>query len=297
MTPASPSRVRRTLLYMPGDSRRKIEKAAGLDVDSVCLDLEDGVAASQKAAARETVRRALAELDFGGSEVLVRLNPFGSGGEADDLAAAIAGHPDGIVLPKVESIDALRWLDAQVTGAEQGNRWPPGAIGLIAMVETARGIVNLKEICGASSRLQALVFGAEDLAGDIGATRTADAWEVFYARSAVVTHAAAFGLQAIDMVFLDYTDLDGLAREAAVGARLGYSGKQAIHPAQVAPIHSAFTPTATAIAHARRVVGAAQAQQSAGFGAFALDGRMVDAPIVKAAEVVLARARAAGIDA
>lgn len=296
MTPGSPSRVRRALLYMPGDSRRKIEKAAGLDVDSVCLDLEDGVAASQKAAAREMVRRALAELHFGRSEVLVRLNPFGSGWEADDLAAAIAGHPDGIVLPKVESADALRWLDAQVTGAEQGNGWPPGAIGLIAMVETARGVVNLREICGASSRLRALVFGAEDLAGDIGATRTPDAWEVFYARSAVVTHAAAFDLQAIDMVFLDYTDQEGLAREAAAGAGLGYSGKQAIHPAQVAPIHSAFTPNATAIAYARRVVDAAQAQQSAGLGAFALDGRMVDAPIVKAAEVVLARARAAGID-
>jgi citrate lyase beta subunit len=301
MTPAGPARtpalpIRRALLYMPGDSRRKIEKASTLNVDSICMDLEDGVAADRKAAARDTIRQALEQIDFGRSEKLERLNPFGSGWEADDLAGTIGGRPQGIVLPKVESAEAVRWLDAKLAAAEQALGWPPGEIGMMAMVETARGVVNLKEICGASPRLTGLIFGAEDLAGDIGATRTPEAWEVFYARSAVVTHAAAFGLQAIDMVFVDYADPAGLAQEAAAGARLGYAGKQAIHPAQIEPIQIAFTPSTAAITHAQRVVAAAQTHQSAGLGAFALDGKMVDAPIIKAAEIVLARARAAGID-
>lgn len=288
-------KARRALLYMPGDSRRKIEKALSLGVDSICMDLEDGVALSQKAVARATIRQALEKLDFGRSERLVRLNAFGSGWEAADLAETIGGRPHGLVLPKVDSAEAVQWLDRQVTAAEQAHGWPAGDVRLIAMIETARGIVNLTEICSASPRLEAIIFGAEDLAGDIGATRTPAAWEVFYARSAVVTHASAFGLQAIDMVYVDYTDTHGLAREAEQGAGLGYAGKQAIHPNQVAPIQAAFTPQPAAIAHARRVVEAARTQQASGVGAFALDGKMVDAPVVKAAEQVLAKARAAGL--
>jgi citrate lyase beta subunit len=285
---------RRVLLYMPGDSRRKIEKAATLDADSVCLDLEDGVALNQKEAARATIAAALKELDFGWSERLVRLNRFGSGLEGEDFAQTVEGRPDGFVIPKVESAEAIQWLEAQITEAERARGWPPGETGIVAIVETARGIVNLKEIAAASPRLAALVFGAEDLAGDIGATRTPGAWEVFYARSALVTHAAAFGLQAIDMVCVDYNDLAGLEREARQGAQMGFAGKQAIHPNQIRPIQEAFTPSAEAIANARRLVEAHAAHHASGVGAFALDGKMVDSPVVKAAEQVLAKARAAG---
>jgi citrate lyase beta subunit len=288
-------RVRRALLYMPGDSRRKIEKALTLDVDCICMDLEDGVAPSQKPAARAVVRAALDDLTFGRSERLVRINPVGSGLEAEDLAATLAGHPDGVVLPKVHAADGIQWLDEQLGAAEQRHGWPPGLVSVIAIVESARGIVNLREICAAAGRLSAVIFGAEDLAGDMGITRTVEGSEVAYARSAVVTYAAAFGLQAIDMVSVDFRDQARLAREAAEGARLGYAGKQAIHPNQVGPIQAAFTPNPEAIAQARRVVEAAQAHQAAGTGAFALDDNMVDAPVVKSAEAVLAKARAAGI--
>ncbi len=289
-------RPRRALLYMPGDSRRKIEKSLTLEVDSICMDLEDGVALSQKAAARATVTQALAELDFGRSEKLVRLNAYGSGLEGADLAETLPAHPHGVVLPKVENAAPVRWLDAALGAAEHEHGWPPGELAIVVLVETARGIVNLPEICQASARLQALIFGAEDLAGDIGATRTREAWEVFYARSAVVTHAAAFGLQAIDMVYVDYQDTAGLVRESQEGARLGFAGKQAIHPNQIAPIQLAFTPSAEAIAQARRIAEAFRAWQASGVGAFALDGKMVDAPVLKAAEQVLAKARAAGLD-
>jgi citrate lyase beta subunit len=287
-------RVRRSLLFVPGDSRRKIEKAATLGADVVCLDLEDGVAVNQKQAARDTIREALSTHAFGRSERMIRINPYDSALKTEDLAQTITARPDSVLIPKVESADAVRWLEAQITVAEATHGWPEGQIQLLAMVETARGIVNLREIASASTRLTALIFGAEDLAGDIGAVRTREAWEVFYARSAVVTHAAAFGLQAIDMVFVDYNDTEGLLRESREGARLGYSGKQIIHPNQIAPVHAAFTPDEAAIAQARRVVEAYEQNQASGFGAFALDGKMVDMPVVKAAQHVLAKARAAG---
>lgn len=287
-------RVRRSLLFVPGDSRRKIEKAVTLGADCVCLDLEDGVALNQKQAARLTVAEALGTLNFGRSERMVRINRFGSGWEAEDLAHTLAARPASVLLPKVENKEALQWLDTQITQAEQAHGWPNGEIEMLAMVETARGVINLKEIAGAVPRLTALIFGAEDLAGDIGAVRTREAWEVFYARSAVITHAAAFGLQALDMVFVDYGDTTGLLAEARQGARMGYGGKQLIHPNQIEPVHAAFTPDDAAIAHAQRVVQAAQANQASGLGAFSLDGKMVDMPVVKAAEQVLAKARAAG---
>jgi citrate lyase beta subunit len=165
---------------------------------------------------------------------------------------------------------------------------------LIAIVESARGILNLAAIAGASPRLQALIFGADDLAVDLGAQRTPHGWEVFYARSALVTHAAAFGLQAIDMVYVDFKDQQGLQREALQGAQLGFTGKQIIHPSQIAPVHAAFTPSDEAITEALRVLQANEINQAAGIGAFALEGRMVDAPIVKAARRILERGRAAG---
>jgi citrate lyase subunit beta-like protein len=161
-------------------------------------------------------------------------------------------------------------------------------------VESARGILNLPHIVTADPRLQAIIFGAEDFAGDIGATRTPEAWEVFYARSAVVTHAAAFDLQAIDMVYIKFSDQAGLRQEALEGARLAFAGKQVIHPSQVAPVQQAFTPSDEAIDYARRVIRSFEDHQQAGIGAFALDGKMIDAPIIKAAERVIALAQAAG---
>lgn len=287
-------RARRALLYMPGDDERKMRKAATLDVDCVCLDMEDGVALSRKDAARALIPQMLAELDFGRAERLVRINPAGSGLEADDLRAGLEVRPDGIVIPKVESGETIRWASAHIAETERKHGWPDGGIILIVLVETSLGVVNLKEIASSAPRLQALIFGAEDLAGDIGAVRTREAWEIFYARSAIVTHAAAFGLQAIDMVYIDFKDTEGLIAETAAAARMGYAGKQVIHPNQVGPVQGAFTPDDAAIAHAQRVMNAMQAHQAAGKGAFSLDGKMIDMPLVKAAERVLARARAAG---
>lgn len=287
-------RARRALLYMPGDEMNKIRKATTLGVDCICMDMEDGVAVNRKAVARETIVEALSTLDFARAERLVRINPVGSGLEVDDIRAALEGHPDGIVVPKVETQNQIHWASQSITSAEKKNGWPPGMISLIVIVETARAMINLAQIAGADSRLQALIFGSEDLAGDIGAIRTREGWEVFYARSAVVTHAAAFNIQAIDQVYLDFQDTEGLIRECQFGVQLGYSGKQIIHPNQVAPVQTSFTPNEEAISHALSLMEAFESHQKSGRGAFALDGKMVDAPAIKAAQRVLERARAAG---
>lgn len=287
-------RSRRALLYVPADDLHKVEKAAALGADCVCLDIEDGVAFNRKADARRAIADVLIRLDFGRSERLVRINPVGSGMEWEDCSAVLPSHPDGIVIPKVQSAEQVQQVSARIAEAEKEYGWPEGGIVILCLIESAKGVVNVREIASSDARLQALIFGAEDLAGDIGAVRTRPGWEIFYARSAVVTHAAAFGLQAIDMVWMDLHDLDGLRAECLQGAQMAYSGKQIIHPNQVEPAHSAFAPSDDAIVQAKRVVEAAAQNQDAGKGAFALDGKMVDMPVVKTAEWVLARARAAG---
>lgn len=283
---------RRSLLYVPGDDRRKIEKALTFGADCICLDMEDGVAQNRKDAARATISAALHELDFGASEKLARINPVGSGLEADDIEAALSSRPDGIVLPKVESLEQVQWASGKIEAAELAHGWPLGSIRLIVDVETAKGMLALKEIAS-HPRLEALIFGGEDYAVSIGAVRTMEAWEVFTARSLVVMHAKAFGLQAIDMVTVDYRDIERVRREALFGAQLGYTGKQVIHPAQVGPVQEAFTPDEAAIEKAKRLVEAFEARQREGKGAFGLDGQMIDMPLVKAAQNVLERARAA----
>lgn len=276
---------RRCLLFMPGDDLKKIQKGSGLGVDSIVMDLEDGVALNRKAEARATIASALHELDFGRSERVVRINPIGSGFEQDDLNAVLPNHPDSLMLPKVEDAGQVQWTANQLTGMD---------IQLLVLIETARAVVNLKEIAAASARVSALIFGAEDFAGGIGVTRTRAGGEVFYARSAVVIHAAAFGLQAIDTLCIDFNDEAALIEDCRLGVQMGFAGKLAIHPRQVNVIQSTFTPGDDQIARARRLIAMHDEHQAQGIGAFALDGKMNDMPAIRAAQQVLAKAKAAG---
>ena len=286
-------RLRRALLFMPGDNMHKIEKGAGLGIDGMIMDLEDGVALSKKAVARTTTLYALQTLQFGTTERLIRINPVGSPFWRDDLAGTIEGHPDCYIIPKVESAEQVKRVAIWLREAEHQRGWEKTP--LIAIIETALGIVHLTEIAMANRRLVALAFGAEDFAGSIGATRTPAGKEVLYARSAVVTHAAAFGLSAIDTPFVNLNDDDGLIRDTTSGMQMGYTGKLAIHPKQITPITQTFNPTESAIAYARRVLEANTAQQEGGTGVFELDGQMIDMPMVHAAETVMARAKAANL--
>ena len=285
---------RRALLYMPGDDRRKIEKATTLGVDCVCMDMEDGVAITQKTEARAVIAEAMKELDFGGSERCIRINSVGSGLEKYDLAAAVATNPDAVAVPKVETAQQVRAISEYIEIYERSSRMPVGTIRMLIGVETAKGILNIKDIAESDRRLEAIIFGAEDYAASIGATRTKEAMEVLYARSAVVTACAAHDLQAIDMVYIDFRDVDGLRLEAQQAAGLGFSGKQIIHPNQVAPVQEAFTPSPEAIEYAQRIIEAFITSQKEGKGVFALDGKMIDMPLLKNAQKVLDRAKAAG---
>ena len=285
---------RRALLYMPGDDRRKIEKATTLGVDCICMDMEDGVAVTRKAEARAVIAQAMKELDFGKSERCIRINSLGSGFEEFDLVAALATNPDSIVVPKIETAEQVKWVSEHIETYELSSNNNVGSIRLLIGVETAKGILNLREIATSDKRLEAIIFGAEDYAASLGATRTKEGTEVLYARSAVVTACAANDLQAIDMVYIDFRDIEGLRVEAQQGAGLGFSGKQIIHPNQVIPVQEAFTPSDDAIAYAQRVVETFISSQKEGKGAYALDGKMIDMPLVKNAQKVLERAKAAG---
>ncbi len=285
---------RRALLYMPGSDRRKIEKSTTLGVDCICIDLEDGTALSKKAEARLIIADALKELDFGSAERCIRINSIGSGFEEEDLRAALQARPDTIVLPKAEAAEQVQWVSQQIESYELANGMRLGGVRLLVGLETAKGLINLKEIASADKRLEAIIFGAEDFAASVGATRTKAATEVLYARSAVVAACAAYDLQAIDMVHIDFRDTESLINESVEGAGLGFAGKQIIHPAQVEPVQAAFTPSDEAIAYAKRVVETFEANQKAGKGAYDLDGKMVDMPLLINAQKVLARARAAG---
>ncbi|MCC7117956.1 MAG: CoA ester lyase [Anaerolineales bacterium] len=281
---------RRALLYMPGDNWKMITKSITLGVDSICMDMEDGAAVNKKAEARETIARALRELDFGQSEKLARINSVGSGWEQDDLEAVLPYRPDGIVIPKVESYEQIEWASEIIESAELKYGWKVNSMRILIGIETAKGILNLKEIAS-HPRLDALIFGGEDFAASIGAKRTKDATELLYARQAVVVACAAHDLQAIDIVTIDYKDSEALKAESEFGARLGFSGKQIIHPNQVAAVQAAFTPSAEEVAYAKRIVETFEASQKEGKGAYSLDGKMIDMPLLRNAQKVLARAK------
>jgi citrate lyase beta subunit len=283
---------------MPGDDRHKIEKGAALGVDSVIMDLEDGVALNRKQEARMTVNAALREVAFGHTERLVRTNPVIEDGLwRADIEQTIEGHPSGYVLPKVDDAEQVREVAGLLQGLERRYGYLDGSVRLLAIIESPLAVIRLNEIARSAPRLTALIFGAEDLTGSMGAVRTPDGWEVFYARSAVVLHAKAYGLDAIDTPHVDLTADDSqLIAEAEQALYMGYTGKLAIHPRQIGPIQQTFTPTAEQVAAAKRLIDAHKSQQEAGKGAFEFEGRMVDMPMVRAAQNVLARARAAGID-
>ena len=287
---------RRALLFCPATEWSRLEKAAGLGADVVILDLEDGVALSRKADARAAAARALSELDFGRSERLVRVNPPGLGLLEDVRATgSVRRPPDGYVLPKIGSAAEVKAFAGLLRRLERRARLRSGTIRILAIIETALGIVNLKEIAGCDPRLVALIFGAEDLCGDMGAVRTREGREVAYARSAVAIHAAARRLQAIDTPFVDLQDEKGLVAQTREALTLGYTGKLAIHPKQIGPIQETFTPRPEEIEEARRLIEEHDRQQARGAGVFVLGGRMIDMPMVRGARAVLARARAAGL--
>ncbi len=279
------SKVRlRSLLFVPGDRPDRMAKACNSGADALILDLEDAVAPAAKPAAREAVAAFLREPRDGRPALFVRINPLDGELAEDDLAAILPARPGGLVLPKAEGARTLAALDARLSGEV--------AILPIA-TETPAAIFQLGSYAGVTPRLAGLTWGAEDLPAAIGAATSREAdggYTAPYqmARSLTLFGAHAAGVPAIETVYPDFRDLDGLAAYAARGRRDGFTGMMAIHPAQVAVINAAFTPSAEELAAAQAIVDLFAANPGA--GALQLNGRMVDAPHLKAARALLALA-------
>ena len=266
-----------------------MRKASNTDADVVVFDLEDAVAPGRKDEARDAVREVLGAIDPD-CEVLVRVTPDAWDDDLDRVLAAGA-RLDGIMLPKTDSAADVEALAADLE--ERGERNEGGEpVPVVALIESAQGVLNAAEIAR-TYPVDALCFGAEDLAADLGAERTPEGTEVLYAREKVVLAAASAGIDAIDTVFTEISDTDRLRDETEFARELGYNGKMAIHPAQVRVINEAFTPNAERVDWARRVLNARDDAEREGRGVFRVDDEMIDAPLIAQAERVLTLARAA----
>jgi citrate lyase subunit beta/citryl-CoA lyase len=284
----------RSMLFVPGDRPERFAKAAGSGADAVILDLEDAVTPATRPQARRHVAESLSR----GTRAVpawVRINAVDSGDALTDLASVVPARPDGVVLPKARTVEDLWRLDHWLEALEAAHGLTVGSIPVVALVtETAHTVLNAAGFASPPQRVVAYTWGAEDLAADVGATanRKADGeFEDLYrfARSACLLMAAAAGVEAIDTTDVEFRDVAAVERRARASRRDGFTGKLAIHPAQVAPIHAAFTPTPEEIAWARRVVEALAQPSSA--GAVAIDGKMVDRPHLKQAERILSTAQ------
>ena len=276
--------ARRSVLFTPGDRPEMLRKAPTTGADVVVFDLEDAVAPERMAEAREAVNDVLTSDFDPDCEVCVRVTAEAV--EAD-LDVVLRGDPrlDAVMCPKVGSAADVERV-ADVLSEHDAGR------PIFALIETAEGVLAAPAIAAADPTT-AVCFGAEDLAADIGATRTPEGTEVLYARERVVLAASAAGVDAVDIVFTAIEDGEGLAEETAFGAGLGYDGKMVIHPAQVAVVNDAYTPTPERVEWAERVLDARDRAADEGRGVFRVDGEMVDAPLIAQAERVVERARAA----
>eukprot|EP00127_Corallochytrium_limacisporum_P002117 Clim_evm11s108 gene=Clim_evmTU11s108 len=288
-----PERPRRTLFSVPGSEQKKLDKAKVINADAVVLDLEDGVSLNKKAEAREMVQAALHDTtaDYGPSEICARINGLGTDLALEDLRALLPGpRLEALVIPKVESASDVQFV-SRMMDTLCGDR----DIRILAAIESAVGILNLREIASSDRRLDALIFASEDYCADLEAIRTEHASEMLYARSVMVTHAKAYGLQAIDMVHINFRDIEGLQKECQNGREMGFTGKQAIHPNQIEPIHTAFSPAQKDVDFAAKVVADFEAATAQGKGACVVDGIVVDMPVYKWAVKMTQRAKAAGL--
>ncbi|PSQ42856.1 CoA ester lyase [Halobacteriales archaeon SW_7_68_16] len=282
--------TRRSVLFSPGDRPDVLRKAATTDADVLAFDLEDAVAPDRTEAAREAVAEVLSDPEFDpDAEVCVRVGAVGSRADADVRGLTVAGgRPDAVIAPKVGSADAIGTLDDIL--AERDCRAP-----ILALIETAAGVLAAPEIAAAEPT-DAVIFGAEDFAADVGATRTDEGTEVLYARERIVSAAAAAGVDAIDTLHTDYEDDAGLRADAARAVELGFDGKLTVHPRQVPIVNDAFTPAPERIEWAERVLAGAAKARATGRAVFAVDGEMIDEPLIERARTIRDRARAAGIE-
>ena len=290
--PSSRDRMRRSRLYVPGSEPKYFINAALHGADAIILDLEDSVHASEKDAARLLVRNALRAVDFLQCERMVRINQLPLG--LEDLDEIVPESPDLILIPKVENAGQVIEAGKRIA-AIKGDYGITRPIWLMPILESALGIENAFAIATASEKIVALTIGLEDYTADLGVVKTSTGAESLFARQRVVNAAHAAGVQAIDSVFGDVADMDGLRAWGLNSRALGFEGMGCVHPLQIPVIHEAFAPTPAEIERARKIVGAYNEAQEKGLGVVSLGSKMIDPPVVNRALKLMARAKAMGI--
>jgi citrate lyase subunit beta/citryl-CoA lyase len=281
----------RSLLFAPGNHARRVEKALSLQADAVILDLEDAVAIAEKPATRAMVAAALERPRQG--LLYVRVNAIDTDFCHGDLVAVVQRGLDGIILPKVESANTVVTIDWLLAQLERDRGLPSGAIDLIPIIETARGVQQIDAILAAGTRVRRVAFGAGDFTLDLDMTWSREESELAHARAVIVTASRASGIDApLDTVWVDLTDPEGLEASARTALGYGFQGKMCIHPEQIAVVNRVFSPNDADIAFSERVAAAFGAAEAAGHAAIQLDGKFIDYPIVYRARRVLQKVAA-----
>lgn len=289
------TRLRRTMMFVPGNSPKMINSADIYGADSLMFDVEDSIAITEKDTARHLVANALKALTFR-SETVVRINhptqtPFGM----DDLKVILPSKPDMIRLPKVEDVSEVELVAKEIERVEKENGWAEGTINIIGAIESVKGLYNVREICK-HPRMMAIALGAEDFIANLKTQRTKTGIELYFARSEILMAARDAEIQCMDTVFSDISDMEGFEREVTNSRDMGFDGKSVIHPKQIGEVHRIYTPDDKQIKKALKVLDAFDDSIKNHKGVLAVDGKMIDGPIVVRAQRVIDQAKAAGID-
>ena len=295
MTPERKNRLRRSMLFVPGANAAMLSNAFIYPADALMFDLEDAVAVREKDAARRLVYHTLQHPLYRDIETIVRVNALDSQWGIDDLEAVVRAGVDIVRLPKTDTAEDVIAMEKEIARIERDCGRQPGSTGMLAAIESAKGILQAPAIAQASPRLIGIALGAEDYVRDIRTERSADGIELLFARCTILQAARAAGIQAFDTVYSDANNEAGFLQEAEHIKQLGFDGKSLVNPRQITLLHNLYAPTQKDVDHARRVVEAAEAAEREGLGGVSLNGKMIDSPIIARAHLVLSRAELSGV--
>jgi len=288
-------RLRRTMLFVPGNNPGMLKDAGLYGADSLMFDLEDAVAISEKDSARFLVYNAIKTLDYGDTEIVVRINALDNPYGKEDIEAVVRAGVDVIRLPKTETKEDILAVEAIIEQVERKIGREIGSTKMMAAVESAIGVINAYSIAISSKRLIGIALGAEDYVTNLKTKRYADGIELMGARSQIVIAARAAGIYALDTVYSNIDNEEGFKREVELIKQLGFDGKSVINPKQIKPVHEIYSPTAQEIKKSIDISRAAKAAQKQGLGVISLNGKMIDKPIIERAERLLQLAKAVGL--
>ena len=288
-------RLRRTMMFVPGNNPAMVKDAGIYGADSIMFDLEDAVSMAEKDAARDLVYEALQTQDYGDAELVVRVNGQDTPYYANDVRAMVKAGIDGVRLPKAEDAEMVKKLDADITAAEKEFGREEGSTMLMAAIESAKGVINAYQIASASDRMMGIALSAEDYTTDMKTHRYPDGAELEFARNMVLHAARAAGVAAFDTVFTNMNDTEGFYRETEYIHQLGFDGKSLVNPRQIPMVNKVYEPTKKEIENAKNVENAIKEAKLKGSGVISMNGQMVDRPVVLRAERVMRLAKASNL--